>query len=91
MEDSPFIEVKIFGEKYKLLSNYQDREDLLKVAHLVDEKMENLYRRFPKYSKKKLAILASLNLADELFRMYKDREIAFQKINNMLKLIEHGF
>lgn len=87
MDHSQYTEVNIFGEKYKLISTYKDHERILKVAGLVDERMDSLSKRFPNYSKAKIAILTSLNLADELFRVYSDQDKVSLKIDQLLNII----
>ncbi len=88
--DSPqVLEVTIFGEKYKLISTYKDQERILKIAHLVDDRMESLAQRFPKYPKAKIAILTSLNLADELFRLHGDQEKTNDKVDSILSFLDH--
>lgn len=88
MDLSQYVEVTIFGEKYKLVSSYKDQERILKIASLVDERMESLSRRFPNYSKAKIAILTSLNLADELFKQHSDQEKSTEKVESLIKFIE---
>lgn len=88
MDLSQYVEVTIFGEKYKLVSNYKDQERIIKIAKLVDDRMESLSRRFPNYSKAKIAILTSLNLADELFKQHSDQEKSTEKIDTIIKFIE---
>lgn len=87
--DSPqYVEVTIFDEQYKLVSSYKDQERIIKIAKLVNERMNSLARRFPNYSKAKIAILTSLNLADELFKQHSDQEKSMEKIEAMIKFIE---
>ena len=88
METPGYVEVTIFGEKYKLISTYKDQERISKIANLVDDRMENLSKRFPSYSKAKIAILTSLNMADELFKLYSDQDKIKDKVKNMIQLIE---
>lgn len=90
MNNPQYIEVTIFGEKYKLISSYKDQERILKITTLVDDRMESLAKRFPAYSKAKIAILTSLNLADELFKLHSEQDKTKERINNLLHLIEQS-
>ena len=96
MEENRFIETTIFGEKYKLLSTIENQGKLLKIIAFVNEKIESLHEKFPKYSKEKIAILTSLNLADELFNQTRAQETAKEeqvkvekKIQEIIDLFSH--
>ncbi len=60
-------EVLIFGERYTLRS--EDRpEHLQRVAEFVDGKFHEVAKGSPALAPSKVAVLASLNIADELFK-----------------------
>ena len=63
--------VTIFGSEYKIRG--ADPDYIQVVAAYVDGKMRELEQRLPAGSHTKLAILASLNIADELFRERDER------------------
>src|SRR5204863_8451002 len=63
--------VTIFGSEYKIRG--ADPDYIQVVAAYVDGKMRELEQRLPAGSQTKLAILASLNIADELFRERDER------------------
>ena len=63
--------VTIFGSEYKIRG--ADPDYIQVVAAYVDGKMRELEKRLPAGSQTKLAILASLNIADELFRERDER------------------
>jgi cell division protein ZapA len=67
------LSVTIFGSEYKIKG--ADPEYIGEVAKYVDSKMRELERRLSSAPPAKIAILTSLNIADELFRerMEKDR------------------
>jgi len=88
MDTSQFVEVTIYGEKYKLVSTYKDKEKILKIAALVNDRMESLSKRFPAYSNSKIAILTSLNLADELFKLHQDQEKIKSKTDSLLQFLD---
>jgi cell division protein ZapA len=69
-------EVEIFGERYMLRSS--DSPDYLnRVADYVDRKFREVASEHPALVPSKIAVLASLNIADELFKQgdgYRRRE-----------------
>ena len=66
-------EVEIFGATYQLRGE-QDPEYLERLARLVDEKMRSIGSQIPVADSGKLAILAALNLADELVQSNNQQE-----------------
>ena len=65
------LSVTIFGSEYKIKG--ADPQYIGEVAAYVDAKMRDLERRLSGGSPTKIAILASLNIADELFREREER------------------
>jgi cell division protein ZapA len=63
--------VTIFGSEYKIRG--ADPDYIQVVAAYVDGKMRELEQRLPAGTQTKLAILTSLNIADELFREREER------------------
>jgi cell division protein ZapA (FtsZ GTPase activity inhibitor) len=63
--------VTIFGSEYKIRG--ADPDYIQVVAAYVDGKMRELEQRLPAGTPAKLAILTSLNIADELFREREER------------------
>ena len=61
----------IFGSEYKIRG--ADPDYIQVVAAYVDGKMRELTQRVPGGTPAKLAILVSLNIADELFREREER------------------
>lgn len=66
------LSVTIFGSEYKIKG--ADPEYIGEVAAYVDSKMRELERRLSSGAPAKIAILTSLNIADELFRERNERE-----------------
>jgi cell division protein ZapA len=60
------LSVTIFGSEYKIKG--ADPDYIQKVAAYVDGKMRELEGRLPSGTPTKIAILTSMNVADELFR-----------------------
>jgi cell division protein ZapA len=67
------VQVEIFGHSYTIRGEAQ-QEYILDVAAYVDRKMREITEKLPVASLSKVAILASLNIADELFKERRRRE-----------------
>ena len=65
-------EVEIFGAVYRVRGS-DDTEYLQSLAGLVDRKMREVAQHV-KGDTTRIAVLAALNLADELFRVQKQQE-----------------
>jgi cell division protein ZapA len=67
------VDVEIFGEVYHVKGG-QDRVYLQRLATLVDRKMREIGRHLPNVDPGRIAILAALNLADELLQCNQQQE-----------------
>ncbi len=67
------VQVQIFGTGYTIRGE-ADLEYVQRVAAYVDQKMREINEKLPVASLAKVAVLASLNLADELFREREERK-----------------
>ncbi len=65
--------VEIYGAVYHV-RGHEDAEHLRELAALVDRKMREVAQRVTTVDTGRLAILAALNIADELFRCRKQQE-----------------
>jgi cell division protein ZapA (FtsZ GTPase activity inhibitor) len=61
------VQVQILGQHLSIRGE-ADQEYILDVAGYVDRKMREITEKLPVASLSKVAILASLNIADELFK-----------------------
>ncbi|MEE8138661.1 MAG: cell division protein ZapA [Thermoanaerobaculia bacterium] len=66
-------DVEIFGGVYHVRAE-KDPEYLRKLAELVDQKMREIAQQVSTVDTAKIAILAALNCADELFQCLKQQE-----------------
>jgi len=66
--------VEIFGSVYYVRGGDTDSESLLELARTVDQKMREVAEQVTTVDSAKLAILAALNLAEELARCKKSQE-----------------
>ena len=73
MDTKNVVQVQIFGHHYTIRGE-ADQEYILRVASYVDSKMREITDKLPVASLSKVAILASLNIADELFKERAQRE-----------------
>jgi cell division protein ZapA len=67
MADGEVLSVDIHGQQYPIRSTL-DREYVARLASYVDEKMRAASDTTPTSDSLRLAVLAALNVADELFR-----------------------
>jgi cell division protein ZapA len=66
-------EVEIFGAVYRVRGNEDNTEYLQSLAGLVDRKMREVAQHV-KGDTTRIAVLAALNLADELYQVQKQQE-----------------
>lgn len=66
-------EIEIFGNVYQIRAEH-DRDHLLTLASMVDRTMREIASHVSTVDSGKLAILAALNLADELFQCTTQQE-----------------
>jgi cell division protein ZapA len=67
MDAKNVVQVEIFGHSYTIRGE-ANQQYILEVAAYVDRKMREITEKLPVASLSKVAILASLNIADELFK-----------------------
>lgn len=67
MDSKNVVQVQIFGHNYTIRGE-ADQEYITQVSAYVDRKMREITDKLPVASLSKVAILASLNIADELFK-----------------------
>ena len=68
------VQVQILGQQLSIRGE-ADQAYILGVAGYVDRKMREITEKLPVASLSKVAILASLNIADELFKERASREL----------------
>ena len=91
------VQVTIFGHSYTIRGE-SDQAYVLEVAAYVDRKMKEITGRLPVAPLAKVAVLASLNIADELFKerarqqsQSKDLNQSAARLNAVLdELLEGG-
>lgn len=81
------IDVEIFGERYTLRAG-EGAEYVNRVSEYVDQKFHEVAKESPALVASKIAVLASLNIADELF---KQQEAARQVEETILARLDGLF
>ncbi|MFZ5942484.1 MAG: cell division protein ZapA [Bacillota bacterium] len=76
------VQVQIYGDNYYIKGS-NDSSYIIKVADYVDKKMNMIGQRNPHLSLKQVAVLASLNIADELYKLQNDYD-------KLLQILEEG-
>lgn len=76
-DDKGGVVVEIFGSQYRV-SGDCGPEQIREIAQYVDGKMKEMAGKTPVASLASIAILAALNIAEELFRVRNER-LAFAK------------
>jgi cell division protein ZapA len=80
MEAKNVVQVQIFGHSYTIRGE-ADQDYIMGVAAYVDRKMREITDKLPVASLSKVAILASLNIADELFKERSRHEDQQQQLD----------
>jgi cell division protein ZapA len=81
MDAKNVVQVQIFGHSYTIRGE-ADEQYILGVAAYVDRKMREITEKLPVASLSKVAILASLNIADELFKERADKKDQAQQFSH---------
>jgi len=80
------LDVEILGQKFTISSEAEEGY-MLKVAGYVDSKMQELMQASKPVSKSNVAMLAALNIADELHRLKDSHEAVLNRLNQLSKRI----
>ena len=79
MDGKNVVQVQIFGHTYTIRGE-ADQAYIMEVAAYVDRKMREITEKLPVASLSKVAILASLNIADELYKERAQRDHQQQQL-----------
>ncbi len=93
-EESNQVQISIFGQEYSVKAP-ADPDYIKKIAEYLDEKMREVQSGFSTtQSSTRIAILAGMNITDELFNSRQSGELentqAEQKISSLIELIEES-
>jgi len=85
MVDKKKLKIKIFDKEYSLL--VENEEIAKELAEYVDSVMDETKRDLPNQSTETIAVIASLNIAYDLFvEKNKFREFSIQAVDKMKKI-----
>jgi len=84
------IEVDILGQKYTIKGDASE-EYIKKLAAFVDLKLKEIHNSAPNIAPLKAAILASLNIADELYKIRDAHEKATRDIEEKANVLSGLF
>src|SRR5437868_7039490 len=86
------IPVKIFGQPYEILGNTSESLYYNSLARFVESKMKEIQDSANIVSSQKIAVLAALNIADELFRERENKSFSGKSVDkraeDLIKLLE---
>ena len=88
------VSVEILGERFWVRGDAEP-DYIAEIGRLVDTRMQSLRVTFPEMTKGRLAILACINIADELFQERRDRarhgddEVA-RRTRQLITLLDEG-
>ena len=85
-KDDKILKVKIFGTEYPLKVN-ADHEYVEKVADYVDIKMAEVQEAKPSRPLHQIAILAALNICDELFQQKNQGKVEMVQFKERLEIL----
>lgn len=80
------IEVQVLGQSYSIRTD-EDEEYIKSLARYVDEKLKEIYNVAPNVSQTKATVMAAFGIADELFKLRKDREYFDRMIEEKTKIL----
>lgn len=80
------LDVEILGQKFTISSDAEEGY-MLKVAGYVDGKMQELMQASKPVAKSNVAMLAALNIADELHRLKDSHEAVLNRLDQLSKRI----
>jgi len=80
------LDVEILGQKFTISSEAEEGY-MLKVADYVDGKMQELMQASKPVAKSNVAMLAALNIADELHQLKDSHEAILNRLDQLSKRI----
>jgi len=81
------VDVEIFGKVYTVRGD-KDPDYVRRVAEFVDRKMREIAQVTDTVSTSRIAILASLNIADELMTMLEESEEIKTRMKKLTRQVE---
>ncbi len=85
-EKKQSVKVNIFGEDYPIKGN-TDASYIQRVARYVDKKMKEVAEKLSNKLPLRVAVLAAMNITDELFKEREDKKKKLQSIEERSQLL----
>jgi cell division protein ZapA len=83
------VKVTILGQEYPVRADL-DPDYIREIAEIVDERMRMIYQADPNRPTLRIAILAALNLSDEIYSLRREKqEIAARYEQKVQEFTEH--
>jgi cell division protein ZapA len=79
------ITVKIYDEEY-VIKGQADPSVIEKIAYYVDRKMRLVGQKNPQLPLSKVAVLAALNISEDLVKLHEDYELLSKQLDEVKKL-----
>lgn len=89
MTERQLAVVKILGEEYHIQGG-RDPEEIARLAAYVDEALRRLMRASPVTDPKRLAVLASVNIAQQLFQERAAASALFDQVKEKADGLSEG-
>jgi cell division protein ZapA len=82
------IQVEIYGQTYSIRAG-ADPEYIRNIARYVDIKMREIASGTPTVDSMKIAVLAALNITDELFQLKRQKQDADKEVERRTEMLNH--
>jgi cell division protein ZapA len=84
MDGRTIATVRILGEEYRIQGD-SDSEEISRLAAYVDQALRQLMEASPISDPKRLAVIASVNIAQQLFRERKEAAALLEKVGERIE------
>lgn len=90
-QEGEVLKINIYGTEYPIKSDSEtDTDYIRKVAEYVDRKMREIDQNSKSKSSLKVAILAALNITDELFQEKMHRKKLVNELENKIQNLSNN-
>ena len=81
------ITVMILDREYQVACEPEERQALLEAAHYLDEQMRKIRVNGRLMALERIAVMAALNMSDQLLKQNKAEELRKTQVDNRLQLL----
>jgi cell division protein ZapA len=81
------IAVQILDREYQFTCTAEERKALLDAAHHLNERMREIKANGRLMALERIAVMAALNLSDELLKMRKNEESRQEKVDTRIRML----